>query len=204
MRRHAYIQQTFAAPEALGERAYRHMVQRVAAHENATAARGSSGGAATLASGGSGGDATPLATPIHVLVPLRGRSPTFSRFVANLRAIMPADETAVELLVICYKCVRASRLHSALERRRVTASESAYLEPHRSSRCARLYTQQQRACSSSAEDDAAIRRALGELAAFVPTRRLDMAAGADFSSRSGARRRRRHAARGRAHVLHGR
>ncbi|KAI6241254.1 Hexosyltransferase [Aphelenchoides fujianensis] len=91
VRRHAYIQQTFAAPEAITERQHRRLMHRRAAFENANVS--------DLAFHD---DDHVLRKTIHILMPLKGRAQTFERFATNLRQILPSDETHIELIVICY------------------------------------------------------------------------------------------------------
>ncbi|KAI6207850.1 Hexosyltransferase [Aphelenchoides besseyi] len=91
VRRHAYIQQTFAAPEAITERQHRRLMHRRAAYDNSNVSDTAFNDVEQM-----------LKQKIHILIPLKGRSKTFSRFVNNLRQILPSDEDAIELIVICY------------------------------------------------------------------------------------------------------
>jgi hypothetical protein len=97
VRRHAYIQQTFATPQAISERQYRGMLRKRAAYENPSVP------SIELAK-----DAI-LHEKIHLIMPLKGRSQTFQRFANNLRQVLPADENQVELIIICYQWVLSKK-----------------------------------------------------------------------------------------------
>jgi hypothetical protein len=91
VRRHAYIQQTFASPQAISERQHRGILQKRAAYENPNAF------------GSEPAKEAILQEKIHLIIPLKGRSQTFQRFANNLRQVLPASENQVELTIICYQ-----------------------------------------------------------------------------------------------------
>jgi hypothetical protein len=92
VRRHAYIQQTFAAPEAITERQSRRIMHKKAAYENANVSDLSGKDSEWI-----------LHEKIYLIMPLKGRSQTFTRFSNNLRHILPASETQIELIIIFYQ-----------------------------------------------------------------------------------------------------
>jgi hypothetical protein len=91
VRRHAYIQQTFGPPQAIGERQHRVIMHKRAAYENPNTS-------ADLVFKDS-----ILQERIHLIMPLKGRSQNFQRFSNNLRNVVPADESQIELIIICYQ-----------------------------------------------------------------------------------------------------
>lgn len=91
VRRHAYIQQTFASPKAISEQQHRVILRKRAVYENPTAPN----------SGQT--KETILREKIFLIMPLKGRSQTFQRFASNLRQVLPTDENQVELIIICYQ-----------------------------------------------------------------------------------------------------
>ncbi|KAI6182876.1 Hexosyltransferase [Aphelenchoides bicaudatus] len=91
VRRHAYIQQTFAAPQAISERQHRQIIRKRASYENPNAVSSELTKEAILQE------------RIHLIMPLKGRSQTFQRFASNLKQVLPPDENQIELIIICYQ-----------------------------------------------------------------------------------------------------
>lgn len=90
VRRHAYIQQTFAPPQAISERQYREIMHKRAVYEDPNAVDSQSLREAIFQE------------RIHLIMPLKGRSQTFQRFANNLRHVLPSDDSQIELIIIFY------------------------------------------------------------------------------------------------------
>ncbi|CAD5210445.1 unnamed protein product [Bursaphelenchus xylophilus] len=85
VRRHAYIQQVFAEPEAISEYGKRSLM-RSGAERNSTE---------VMKSG-------ILNRKVYFIIPLKGRAATFLRFTENLKQILPANDSRHQLVIILY------------------------------------------------------------------------------------------------------
>lgn len=87
VRRHAYIQQTFAKPEAISE-----IRARTFLNNNSTVSPNLPELQTSI-----------LLQPIYFVIPLKGRSSTFLRFTNNLKEILPKNDARYQLVVIVYR-----------------------------------------------------------------------------------------------------